>query len=702
MESFLEIALKQMLLLAAFLGVYQFWLLPRRQFVYNRFFLGFGLLSSLVLPFVSVEKIEVIPFRPPASALSMDVLALEPPQSEFSWEFYGSLLIGAMSVVMALWLLWRLYKVLQILKQSEVVHSKRPKLLLSSMAKAPFSFFQSIVFPKKMYLGPHYEVVLAHEKVHLKQWHSIDVLAIQLVLVFAWWNPLLWIYKKKMLENLEFLADEGTVSQTQQLKNYQYILLNQSVPLEQLSLVQPFYESFLKKRIMMLNNTQAKKSPWGSALLVPLLVAFVFAFNTKTVAQMAPPPPPIITTIVDTIPPPPPPVLGKANAKKSEKRSYSVPPPPPPVAGKRAYSVPPPPPPAKQRNIKFSKTTLSVLIEPSTSDEELKKGYLKVFDVYGVSLDFKKVKRNAQGLITGIKSSFKTNNGKSGNYAVSGTDPLTPFEFYIQMNEQNLILKAGFRSTSGKVKKDRLVVRAGNLDKDSVIVSLMTDLDEDEVVDSKEKIEKLVERAQRMKRKAMEIKVMGKEVAEKAEKADMKAEKAAEKASNKVMKMTIDKLSFTDKDANEFVFFGPDSLLLGHQKKAAVFINGSSFSGDTIQIEYEDIKDIDFDLVLPDSTASSLGGIKARKNGIFIIKSLQDTDASEKKITIKNKGSWNSNSKTPLIVIDGKEQPKDKQINDIDPDHIESVSVLKGKSALKKYGDKGAHGVVEIILKKKE
>ncbi len=663
MENLIEIALKHTALLGGFLLVYKLWLLPRRQFVYNRFFLLFGLISSSVVPFIYITKTVVLPFRPAAEALSAQATAAAILSPTITWSQWVFGFYGLCSALMFFWLLLRFWRVHMLIKQSEVVQTKKPRLLVSSQAKAPFSFVQSIVFPKNMYKGPHYEVILAHEKVHLQQWHSIDVLLAQLFLVVGWWNPLLWVFKKALVENLEFIADELTVAQTQQPKDYQYILLNQSVPFTQLSLVHPFYQSFLKKRIMMLNQITPKKSPWASLLLVPMLVAFVFVFNTKTMAQIAPPPPPT-------------------------------------VASPTAANIPPPPPPAKQRNVDFSKTTLSVLIEPSSTNEELEKGYLGVFEVYGTTLNFKKIKRNVQGLITGIKASFETNNGKSGNYAVSGTDPIAPFEFFIQMNNQDVIQEAGFRTAKKKQPhSDRLMVRAGGLNKDDVIVTLMSDLDEEDVIDSEEKISELVEKAQKMKQKALEVKVMGKAVVG-------KTEKIIEKAHKKVMKMTIDNLSYTDKDSNEFVFFSNDSLdIAGDRlKKAAIFINGTSFSGDTINFEYKTIKDIDFDLVLPDSTATSLGGMKAGENGIFVINTLGDTDASEtREIKIRSKKRWFEGDKNqPLYIIDGKAQETSSSIKNLDPNEIESISVLKGKAAIKKYGDKGENGVIEIITKKKK
>ena len=55
---------------------------------------------------------------------------------------------------------------------------------------------------------------------------------------------------------------------------------------------------------------------------------------------------------------------------------------------------------------------------------------------------------------------------------------------------------------------------------------------------------------------------------------------------------------------------------------------------------------------------------------------------------------------SPLLIVDGKINEDFNTVNSIDPDNIESVNVLKGGQALKKYGEKGRNGVIEITLKK--
>jgi TonB-dependent SusC/RagA subfamily outer membrane receptor len=613
METFLIYALKHLVLTGLFLAAYKFWLYSRKQFAYNRFFLLFGLLASLVVPLIEIKKIVWVQWVPPMNEATEYVILAnngQPFISLLDWIGIG-LLTG--SALVLIQLLFRAAIIYKIINKSEIVQRKKPKLLVSNIAKAPFSFLQQIVFPKELYLGPNYEVILDHEKIHVKQGHSFDVLLVHLFLVFGWWNPLLWVYKKAIIENLEFLTDYLTVSKTKESKAYQYILLQQTVPQQQLVLAHPFYHSFLKKRIMMLNANTPKKSPWASLILVPMMVGFVLLFNNKIVAQIAPPPPPIPASV---IPPPPPPRLASDTL----------------VVGQLSSLIPPPPPMVSEMSIALS-------IEAASSEESLNRE-ISFFKEYGISLSFNKIKRNAKGLITGIKAAFKSEAGTSGVYAVSGDMPISNFEFFAELDGDEKLVNAGFRAKA------------------------------DEVIKHIKALKML---------KTVEIK-------------EKKHEKQKDK---KVMKITIDKIAYQEKDSVEFVFFNKDT-----NKKSFVFINGKSFVGDTLAFEYEKVKDIDFDLVLPDSIAHSLGGLKAGKNGLFVINTENENHKTELKIK-KPRTPWENKENQPLYIIDGKEQPTGKNINDIKPNDIESISVLKGEAAVKTYGEKGVHGVI-IITSKKE
>ena len=442
MDTFVDFAWKNTVILGLFFVVYRFWLYPRKQFSFNRHFLLSGLLLSVVLPFISVKKVVQMTWNPLMAQGTFETVQQNGTDT-ISIEAVLMGIIGVGSACILGWIIVKLGGIIKLLIQAKTIQKTPPKLLLSNAVKGPFSFLNTIVFPTHLYRSEAYELMLTHEKIHVKQWHSLDILLTNFLLVMAWWNPFLWAYRKTVVENLEFLTDQLTVATTKDLKTYQYILLKQTVPLDHLSLVHPFYHSFLKKRIMMLNLENNKKNPWASVLLAPLLVGFVFAFNTEVVAQIAPPPPPISPKALDTIPPPPPPVY-KAN-------SYSVPPPPPPTYEKKTASS----------------TRISIAVTPTSTDEDLKgdHGYKTFFKEFGVQVSFKKIKRNAGGEITGIKASFKSDNGKKGVYAVSGTEPISDFVFEVSLDQNDQLTEAAFKAAKSKskvakgYKSSRVVVR---------------------------------------------------------------------------------------------------------------------------------------------------------------------------------------------------------------------------------------------------
>ena len=688
MDAFLDFAWKNTAVLGLFFVVYRFWLYPRKQFSFNRHFLLSGLLISVVLPFVSIKRIVQITWDPLMAQGPFEPVA-QTTLEKLSFEQILMVLIGAGSACVLLWILFKLAVLIRLLIQAKTIQKKRPKLLLSNAVKGPFSFINAIVFPTHLYRSEAYELMLTHEKIHVKQWHSLDILLTHIMFVFTWWNPFLWWYKKGVVENLEFLTDQLTVAATKDLKAYQYILLKQTVPLDRLSLVHPFYHSFLKKRIMMLNNETNKKNPWASILLAPLLIGFVFAFNTEVVAQIAPPPPPTPPINYDTIPPPPPPVVGKTNSMLVVKGSYSVPPPPPPVFEKSVVS-----------NSKFS-----VNISATSSEEELKEGYKTLFDEFGVQLSFKNIKRNAAGEITGIKASFKTASGNKGVYAVSGNKPISNFIFEVSLDQNEQLTEVGFKAAKSSpklvkgYKSSRVVVmnedgeivtenvygssdknvfvfrgqdaevvsensysaagdsifviKRGRTDKDSLMVTIMAQFKKK---DSLKKGRKLLKMAvEEMKKEALEMK-------------------------KEVREFKIEAIAFQEEVGDLLVEV--DALL---EEKEEGVVSGLWVS---------DKKEVSDPKTTKDPKASKAP--KASKN------QKEQKDGYETKIVVKRKAnSWTADGKNqPLYVVNGKTLEKGADIKDIDPDRIKSINVIKGQAAKEKYGDKGVNGVIEITTKK--
>lgn len=96
--------------------------------------------------------------------------------------------------------------------------------------------------------------ILEHEKVHVNQNHTIDVLLCEVLCIVFWWNPFAWMIRKEIKTNLEYLADRGVLEEGFNPRNYQYTLLQITTQQKNIPIINYFNVSELKKRIAMMNK----------------------------------------------------------------------------------------------------------------------------------------------------------------------------------------------------------------------------------------------------------------------------------------------------------------------------------------------------------------------------------------------------------------------------------------------------------------
>lgn len=147
--------------------------------------------------------------------------------------------------------------------------------------KAPCSFLNNIFINPEKYDWDVYNQVLQHEKIHIQQRHSLDILLAEVVLIFQWFNPFAWQYRKEIENNLEFLTDNQLVQKEHVEKSrYQMSLLKVSAPHFPLSLTTNYNQSLLKKRIAMMNTKRSSvHTAWKYFFLLPLFVLFASLLN---------------------------------------------------------------------------------------------------------------------------------------------------------------------------------------------------------------------------------------------------------------------------------------------------------------------------------------------------------------------------------------------------------------------------------------
>ena len=155
------------------------------------------------------------------------------------------------------------------------------RIIELSGEKAPCSFGNNIFINPEKYDWETYSQILLHEKVHIQQRHSLDIIMAELVLVLQWFNPFAWLYRTEVENNLEFLTDDAVLEHKEvERASYQLSLLKVSAPHLSLGITTNYNQSLLKKRIVMMN---AKKSNihimWKYFFLVPLLGILACALN---------------------------------------------------------------------------------------------------------------------------------------------------------------------------------------------------------------------------------------------------------------------------------------------------------------------------------------------------------------------------------------------------------------------------------------
>lgn len=291
--------LKSTALLSLFLLIYELFLRKETLYHSNRIYLVSGLLISAFLPAVSWVKTVLVPQSVEYISTTQNISANNLSNSSLStvtsvpsfWESlnYSQLLLNLYILIAGVLLLKFIYKffVLQkILNKSTQRQVKEGIRHIEISEKiSPFSIFYTIAYNPKLYTDEELDYILKHERAHVKNFHSVDLILANLMAFLNWFNPLVYLYRKRINQNLEFLADSETTQQINSLKNYQMSLLQAAIPTH-LNLPVNNFSSFIKTRILMLhkNKSNPRKS-LKTLIVLPFLALFLMSFQVKTITK---------------------------------------------------------------------------------------------------------------------------------------------------------------------------------------------------------------------------------------------------------------------------------------------------------------------------------------------------------------------------------------------------------------------------------
>ena len=288
MMEFLIYDLKVALLVAAFYMFYRLLLSHETFHRTNRLVLLATAIASFILPLcvITLHKTVVVSGHGLVSleGLGMaEVADAAEPQMPL-WQivaivvFFVGLAVTLGHTFMGILKVWRL-----------VSHSERHQepdgivVCVTDRDVSPFSFCRYIVLSRSDYEA-HEASVLAHERGHIRQRHSLDVLLVDTLTALQWFNPAMWMLRQDLRAIHEYEADAAVLSQGINMRQYQYLLIQQAVATCGYSVANGITHSTLKNRIhMMLTNKKTNRASWLKLLAMLPIVGAALALNAETV-----------------------------------------------------------------------------------------------------------------------------------------------------------------------------------------------------------------------------------------------------------------------------------------------------------------------------------------------------------------------------------------------------------------------------------
>lgn len=270
-----------------FVALYKAILENERMFRFNRFYLLVSLIASVIIPFIPIPQsgnTTMVLITNIATVETQYTSEIQPNTNSPISEEIVLWIIYAIGTSYFLFVFLRnLIQLFTIIRSSEKTVYKDYTLVHLDSKVVPHSFLKYIFISNTDTLEKD---ILIHELSHVRQYHTLDILFIELLKVFFWFNPAVYLYRTAMMLNHEFLADEA-VLKSANVRNYQHLLLQNIFDRSQTSsMTHGFNYSIIKKRLIMMTK---KKSPFRSTLKILLALALlcpaVYFFSENVSAQ---------------------------------------------------------------------------------------------------------------------------------------------------------------------------------------------------------------------------------------------------------------------------------------------------------------------------------------------------------------------------------------------------------------------------------
>ena len=298
MDSVIQYVIESALSLGLFTILYFLLLQKETFFKMNRFFLLLALLFSLSLPMIHLRVYET-------QSIMLSEIVVSPSTNMLeAVSIYGNnISVGvASSISASFWLIViylsgvcfffmrmviRIAQIIRLIRKNEVQYDKDIKLVFLNGDIGPFSFLSWVFIGRNVLQMKGWEKMLAHELEHIKQGHTFDILVMEIIAIFQWFNPFFWLMKRMIQENHEYLADQAVLKDESDPVFYKEVLITRFIGSE-IRIVSYFNYSLIKKRIKMMSkikSTRLAGLKLFAAMFVAIGLIILFACEQKEITQ---------------------------------------------------------------------------------------------------------------------------------------------------------------------------------------------------------------------------------------------------------------------------------------------------------------------------------------------------------------------------------------------------------------------------------
>ena len=284
MTGFLIYDAKVAVLIVVFYMFYRLLLSKETFHRVNRMVLLSTALLSFILPLcvITTHQTVVLDAVPMVSVGNVQ-MEVAPDEQPALWQYALPLLYIIGVVATLSHTLLSVWRVLMLVRRSErIPQADGTTLCVVPDEVPPFSFCSFIVMNRNDY-NTGDSAILAHERGHIRQHHSCDVLLVDLLTALQWFNPAMWMLRADLRAIHEYEADGAVLSQGINARQYQYLLITKAASIGGYSIANGISHSTLKNRITMMLQKKSPRSRFMKLLALVPIVGIALALNAETV-----------------------------------------------------------------------------------------------------------------------------------------------------------------------------------------------------------------------------------------------------------------------------------------------------------------------------------------------------------------------------------------------------------------------------------